>query len=215
MQTGVLKDELLLYAITCEGVELSILEKQVDDALVGGATIIQLREKNLSEDEYLQKALAVKSVCSQRGVRLIVDDSLAVAVKSGADGIHIGQDDVSAREARRVLGDDKIVGVSTKTVEQAKLAEASGADYLGVGAIYPTKTKSAPIMTSIETLAAICRAVSIPVVAIGGIKRFNMSPLRGTGISGVAVVTGIFAAPDVREAAAELRAEAERVIWNR
>ena len=212
--TKTLSEELLLYAITCEGTDLDVLTRQVESALQGGATMIQLREKTLGTEEYLRKALAVAAICRRHGAPFIVDDSLEVAVKSGADGIHVGQDDVSVAEARAALGADKIIGVSAKTVEQALAAEASGADYLGVGAIYPTKTKEKPIMTSVERLAEICAATRLPVVAIGGIKKDRLSPLRGTGIVGVAVVTGIFAAPDVRRATEELRAATEEILFD-
>ena len=207
-----LRESLLLYGITCAGTELTTLTRQVEEALIGGATMIQLREKTLDRAEYLRKALAVGAICRRYGAPFIVDDSLEVALESGADGLHVGQDDVSVAEARATLGDDKIVGVSAKTVDQALAAQESGADYLGVGAIYPTQTKENPIMTSVERLKSICAAVRLPVVAIGGIKKDRLAPLRDSGICGVAVVTGIFSAPDVRLAASELRAATEALL---
>ncbi len=204
--------QLLLYAIPCENTELPTLLRQVEEALDGGATLLQLREKSLGEEEYLRRAIEVKKICDRYNVPLIVDDSLEVALKCDAGGIHVGQDDVDAASARKILGPDKIIGVSAKTVEQARKAEADGADYLGVGAIYSTQTKENPVYTTIESLKEICSSVSIPVVAIGGIKLHNMDPLKGSGVVGVSIVTGIFAAPDVRKATQELRAKAEELF---
>lgn len=205
-------NQLLLYAITCENIELNTLLRQVEEALEGGATLLQLREKSMDEETYLRRAVEVKKVCDRYNVPLIIDDSVNVALKCAAAGVHIGQKDIDLVSARKILGSDRIVGVSAKNVEQAKRAEDCGADYLGVGAIYPTDTKKDYTSTSIETLKDICKSVSIPVVAIGGIKLHNIEPLKGSGIVGVAIVTGIFAAPDVKKASRELRAKAEELF---
>ena len=206
-----LSKQLILYAITVQGTELKTLLRQVDEALSGGATILQLREKNIDDDEYYCRAFEVKKICDRHRVPLIIDDSVEVALRCDAAGLHIGQQDISLEKARKLLGPEKIIGVSTKTVEQARRAEDEGADYLGVGAIYQTTTKENPIYTSVDTLKNICEAVSIPVVAIGGIKLHNLLPLKDSGIVGIAVVTGIFSAPDVRKAAYDFRLKVEEL----
>ncbi len=210
-----LASRLLLYAITIENTELKTLLRQVEEALAGGATILQLREKKIDEEEYCRRAVEVKRICDRYDVPLIVDDSIDVALRCDAAGAHIGQQDVSLECARKLLGADRIIGVSTKTVEQARQAEEGSADYLGVGAIYHTQTKENPIYTSIDTLKDICATVSIPVVAIGGIKLNNMVALKGTGVVGAAIVTGIFSAPDVKRATCDLRAKAEELFVRR
>ena len=213
--TGNLVNQLLLYAITLDGTELKTLLRQVEEALIGGATILQLREKNVDKDEYCRRAINVKKICDQFGVPLIIDDLVDVALHCDAAGVHIGQQDIDLASARTLLGPEKIIGVSAKNPEHAQRAEDGGADYLGVGAIYPTKTKKNPIYTSINTLKDICSIVSIPVVAIGGIKQHNIDSLSGTGIVGVAVVTGIFSAPDVSQATRDLRKKAESLFGSR
>ncbi len=207
-----LASRLLLYAITIENTELKTLLRQVEEALSGGATILQLREKNVDEEEYCRRAVEVKKICDRYDVPLIVDDSINVALRSDAAGAHIGQEDVGLERARELLGADRIIGVSAKTVDQARQAEEGGADYLGVGAIYYTQTKENPIYTSLDTLRDICASVSIPVVAIGGIKLNNIAALKGTGVVGAALVTGIFSAPDVRQATRDLRTMAEELF---
>ena len=197
-----LTKSLLLYAIAIENTPADKLALDVEQAILGGATMIQLREKKLGVEEYVYKATRVCEVCRKYSTPFIVDDSVEVALRSGADGLHVGQDDLDARTARQLLGADKIIGVSAKTVAQAQLAESMGADYLGTGAIYPTKTKDVPIMTSLETLTERCASVSIPVVAIGGLKFHNLHTLKNTGVVGAAIVTGIFAAADIRSSAA-------------
>ena len=212
------REQLLLYAVTdrawlgaapggCD-----TLERQVEEAVLGGVTLVQVREKRLSDSEFTALARRLRRVTHAHGVPLIVNDNLNVALASEADGLHIGQGDGDVGLTRERLGAAKILGVSVQTVEQARVAEAAGADYLGVGAVFPTSTKSDAAEVSLPTLGAICAAVRVPVVAIGGIHLGNMAALAGTGLSGVAVVSALFARPDrVRAAARELRTLAERV----
>ena len=181
------------------------LEEQVREALDAGITMLQLREKYLSEEDFLREALSIRKLTERYHVPLIINDSLYVAINSGADGIHIGQSDLPAREVRAKLGPDKILGVTAKTVAQALEAEKAGADYLGSGAVFPSPTKTDAIPMSRETLTAICQSVSIPVVAIGGINASNLSTLAGTGIAGAAIISGIFGQPDIGAAVRELR----------
>ncbi len=207
------KDSLLLYGVTDRAwTGRQSLFEQVEAALGGGATCIQLREKGLDEAAFLAEAVAVKALCRQYGVPFIVNDNVAIAVKSGADGIHVGQEDMGAARVRKLIGEKMILGVSVRTVEQALLAQAEGADYLGVGAVFPTATKTDADSVSRETLKAICQAVSIPVVAIGGIDKENMSRLAGTGIAGVALVSAIFKAEDIEAECRHLRVLAEKTV---
>ena len=180
------------------------MEAQIEAALRGGATVVQLREKNLGFDDFLREAVAVKRLCERFDVPLIIDDALDVALECDADGLHVGQRDLEAGEARRALGPNRILGVSAQTVADARLAVERGADYLGVGAIFPTATKADADAVSLETLRAICGAVSVPVVAIGGIGAAQIERLNGTGIVGVAVVSAVFGSADVEGATREL-----------
>lgn len=208
-----LREALLLYAVTsAKWVGSQTFLQQIESSLQGGATLVQLREKNMAYDAYLERALAVKELCDRYNVGLIIDDNVEVARACDALGVHIGQEDVSVSDARAILGSDKVIGVSTKTVDQALVAESQGADYLGVGAIYPTQTKENPIRTSIETLSAITSAVSIPVVAIGGITAARIEALHGSGIVGVAVVSAIYAAEDIQSATRELKLAVQRLV---
>ena len=204
-------DMLRLYAVTDRAwLRGRTLLEQVEDALRGGATMVQLREKELDEDTFLREAMALARLCHCYGVPLLINDNVEIARRSGADGVHVGQEDMAAEEVRGILGSDMIVGVTAKTVEQALRAQDAGADYLGSGAVFGSSTKlNAKPMTR-ETLSAITRAVSIPVVAIGGIHSGNILELAGTGIAGVAVVSGIFAAENIEEKCRLLRRLAER-----
>lgn len=207
-----LTNEMLrLYAVTDRAwLRGRTLFEQVEDALRGGATMVQLREKALDEDAFLREAIALAKLCHRYGVPLLINDNVEIARRSGADGVHVGQEDMAAEEVRGILGSDMIVGVTAKTVEQALRAQDAGADYLGSGAVFGSSTKlNAKPMTR-ETLSAITRAVSIPVVAIGGIHSGNILELGGTGIVGVAVVSGIFAAENIEEECRRLRRLAER-----
>ena len=193
---------LHLYAVTDrQWLHGRTLESQVRQVLEGGATIIQIREKCLGDQEFLQEARQIQATCREFGAPLIINDNVEVALAIGA-GLHVGQSDTACREARRRLGEQAILGVSCATVQQALEAQEAGADYLGVGAVFPTSTKLDADWVKRETLREICQAVSIPVVAIGGISRENAATLAGTGIAGVAVVSALFAAPDPKAAAA-------------
>lgn len=173
---------------------------------------MQLREKNLDEEHFLQEAVEIKELCKKYHVPFVINDNVDIAVKMDADGVHVGQSDMEAGDVRAKLGPDKIVGVSAQTVEQAVLAEKRGADYLGVGAVFSTGTKLDADDVSYETLKAICEAVSIPVVAIGGITKDNLMELKGSGIDGIAVVSAIFAQENIEEATKELRSRTEEML---
>lgn len=207
------KKDLLLYAVTDRSWlgDRSLCE-QVEEALKGGATFVQLREKELDEDTFLAEAIEIRELCKKYGVPFVINDNVDIAIKMNADGVHVGQSDMEAGDVRALLGEDKILGVSAQTVEQAILAEKRGADYLGVGAVFHTGSKADADDVSHETLKAICNAVSIPVVAIGGIGKHNVTELSGSGICGVAVISAIFAAEDIKGAAAELKALTERAV---
>ena len=206
-------EDMLVYAVTDRAwLKGENLKDQVEKALKGGVTFVQLREKNLDRRLFLEEAAAIKELCDSFHVPFVINDDVEIALASGADGVHVGQKDMDVKEARRRLGPGKIIGVSCKTVEQAKAAEAGGADYLGVGAMYPTDTKSDTSQVTVETLKAICRAVDIPVVAIGGIRADRIQPLKGTGADGVAVVSAIFGQPDIEAAARRLKETAEMYL---
>ena len=199
------KKDLLLYAVTDRSwLGEKTLYQQVEEALKGGASFVQLREKNLDEADFLQEAVSLKALCHRYGVPFVVDDNVKIACQADADGVHVGQEDMDAAEVRRRIGKDKILGVSAQTVRQAVEAQKKGADYLGVGAVFPTGSKADAVEVSRDTLEAICRAVDIPVVAIGGINKDNVSQLKGSGICGVAVISAIFASENIKKAAAEL-----------
>lgn len=200
------KKDLLLYGVTDRSwLSGRTLYEQVEDALKGGATFIQLREKTLDADSFLKEAVEIKKLCARYHVPFVINDNVEIAKKIDADGVHVGQHDMEAANARAILGPDKIIGVSAQTVEQAVLAEKNGADYLGVGAVFHTGTKKNANSISHETVKQICKAVSIPVIAIGGISRDNVMELQGTGICGIAVVSAIFAAKDITLATKELK----------
>ena len=185
---------------------------RVKAALSGGVTLIQLREKERSTREYIALAKKVHALSQQFGVPLIIDDRVDVALASGAEGVHLGQSDMQIAAARKIVGDDFIIGATTKTVEQALEAYQQSADYLGVGAIYPTTTKVKTVLTSTETLDKICKAVPIPVNAIGGLNKDNIDVLKGIGIKGVCAVSAIMKAPDPKTAAEELSAAVKQKL---
>lgn len=202
---------MVLYGVTDRMWETKEhdLYRQVEEACMGGATCIQLREKNLSEEEFLAEAVKMKEICHRHNVPLIINDNVDVAIKCGADGVHVGQKDMKAGDVRKLAGDDMIVGVSAKTVEQALEAEKNGADYLGVGAVFNTSTKKDATGISHKMLKNIVDAVHIPVVAIGGINRDNLIELTGSGADGVALVSAIFGSADITKECQELKALSE------
>ena len=187
------------------------LYEQVEKALKGGVTLVQLREKELSEADFEQEAKELLELCHKYNVNLIINDNVALAAKVGADGVHIGQSDMWVEKARAILGKEKIIGVTAKTVEQAKAAEAAGADYLGSGAVFGTSTKKDAKPMDHALLQEICESVKIPVVAIGGIDGGNILLLKGRKMAGVAVVSGLFACEDIKKAAEDLREKADRI----
>ena len=207
------RQDLLLYAVTDRSwLGKQTLCEQVEEALKGGATFVQLREKELDDDTFLAEASEIQALCKRYNVPFVINDNVEIARKMNADGVHVGQSDMEAGNVRALLGEDKILGVSAQTVEQAILAEQRGADYLGVGAVFHTGSKADADDVSHETLKAICEAVSIPVVAIGGIGKHNVLELSGSGICGIAVISAIFAADDIKSATAELKALTEQAV---
>lgn len=206
MQNSQLSKKLCLYAVTDRHwLKNESLASVVEKAIKGGTTFVQLREKNCSDEEFLQLAREVKVVCKKYNVPFVINDNVEIAKIVGADGVHVGQSDMNAANVRKIIGDDAILGVSVQTVEQALIAEKQGADYLGVGAVFKTNSKDDADFVTHETLKAICDAVKIPVVAIGGINQSNVSELDGSGICGVSVISAIFGEEDIERAARELK----------
>ena len=207
------KKAMLLYAVTDRAwVGKQSLYEQVESALKGGATCVQLREKELDEESFLKEAMEISALCKQYGVPFFVNDNVDIAIKCKADGIHVGQEDMEAAQVRQRVGDDMIIGVSVHSVEEALEAVKNGADCLGLGAVFSTSTKTDVDLLPRETLRDICDAVDIPVVAIGGINKSNISQLAGTGIDGVALVSAIFAADDIESECRELRKLSEDMV---
>lgn len=205
-----------LYLVTDrELLKKGSLETAVREAICGGVTLVQLREKNASSREFYRLALSLKEVTDSLGVHLIINDRLDIALAAEVGGVHLGQDDLPVSEARRIMGIDAVIGVSASTVEEALEAERDGADYLGVGAMFATGTKKDAKPTAVNELFEIRRAVSIPVVAIGGIGCSNIGELAGTGIDGISVVSAILCRDDIRQAAADLKSEFTRVFGRR
>ena len=206
-------DDLLLYAVTDRSwLGEQTLCEQVEEALKGGATFIQLREKELDDEAFLTEAVEIQKLCKKYRVPFVINDNVEIALKMNADGVHVGQSDMEAGNVRSLLGKDKILGVSAQTAEQAVLAEQRGADYLGVGAVFHTGSKADADDVSHEALKEICKAVHIPVVAIGGIGKHNVLELKGSGICGIAVISAIFAAKDIQSATAELKILTEQAV---
>lgn len=199
-------EDLTLYAVTDRSwIKERTLVEQIEEALEGGITFLQLREKHLPEDQLVEEAKKIKELTNKYQVPFIINDNIALARKVDADGVHLGQDDMNVREARKLLGPDKIIGVSAHNVVEALEAQEGGADYLGVGAVHVTSTKEDANKISTDEIRKICDTVKIPVVGIGGIKKDNIQVLKGTGVDGVAVVSAIFAAEDITNACMELR----------
>lgn len=208
-----LKASLLLYAVTDRAwCGKKTLKEQVAEAIEGGITFLQIREKDLSDEEFLQEAIEIGQLAREHNIPFVINDNVDIAIKSGADGVHVGQKDMKAKDVRYLIGADKILGVSVQTVEQALLAEKYGADYLGVGAVFPTGSKNDADDVSYETLKAICEAVDIPVVAIGGISQSNIGKLKGSSISGVAVISAIFGQENIISATQNLKDNAKKML---
>lgn len=209
------KNYMLLYAVTDRSwLGNKTLAMQVEETLRGGATCIQLREKELTEEKFLQEALIIKDLCLRYHVPFIINDNVEVAIKCGADGVHVGQSDLNACKVRKLIGEDMILGVSVQTVEQAVQAEENGADYLGVGTVFTTSTKPDADFVNYNTLKAICKNVSVPVVAIGGINSENILELQGSSIDGVALVSAIFASHNIEMESEKLLKLSESVVKN-
>ena len=207
------KKDLLLYGVTDRSwLGESTLYSAVEQSILGGVTMVQLREKDLAQEEFQKEARQIQELCKKHQVPFLINDNVELAVEIEADGVHVGQHDMEAGQVRQKIGPDKILGVSAQTVEQALLAEKHGADYLGVGAVFPTGSKDDADDVSYDTLKAICRAVSIPVVAIGGISRDNVHRLSGSGICGVAVISAIYGAADIRRASEDLKAATREML---
>lgn len=205
------KQTMLLYAVTDRTwLGDRTLIEQVEETLKGGATFIQLREKDMAFEDFIEEAKAIKKLTDAYQVPFVINDNVEVALAVDADGVHVGQDDMDAGELRKRIG-NKIIGVSADTVELAQKAEADGADYIGVGAIYSTATKTDVEVVAFETIAEICKSVAIPVVAIGGLNETNILALKGTGVDGVALVSAIFAKEDIVKATRELKQLSEEM----
>lgn len=205
---------LLLYAVTDQTwTGQHTLLEQVEQAILGGVTFVQLREKQIPYEEFVQLATDIKQITDKHRIPFVINDNIEVALAVDADGVHMGQDDLPAQKVRARIGPNKILGISAHTLEEALQAEQNGADYIGVGAVFTTTSKLDANAVTLDTLRAICRAVSIPVVAIGGIHEHNIGQLQHTGIDGVAVISAIFAKSDIVHATQHLRALAEQVIY--
>jgi len=199
------KGSMLLYVVTDRTwLGSNKLEDQVEEIIKSGATFIQLREKELDFESFVIEGKKIKEITDRYNIPFVVNDNIEVAIAIDADGVHVGQGDMNAKDCRILLGKDKILGVSVQTVEQAVLAEENGADYIGAGAVFSTSTKADADYVSLKTLKEICNAVSIPVVAIGGINEKNILQLKGSGVDGVAVISAIFAAKDIKKATENL-----------
>ena len=207
------KKDLLLYAVTDRSwLNGQTLYEQVEQALKGGVSFLQLREKELKEQAFLEEAKVIQELCKKYQVPFLINDNVELAASIGADGVHVGQSDMAAGAAREKLGPDRIIGVSARTVEEALEAQRQGADYLGVGAVFPTGSKADAVEVDHQVLKEICSAVEIPVIAIGGIGRDNVDQLKGSGICGIAVISAIFAQNDIEAAARELRSLTEEMV---
>ncbi len=207
------KKTMRLYAVTDRAwTGKKTLYEQVEDALRGGVTCVQLREKELSDEEFLKEAIEISKLCKCYGVPFFINDNVEIAIKCDADGIHVGQDDMRAKDVRSRVGDKMMIGVSAHSVEEALEAQKNGADCLGVGAMFSTSTKLDADVLPWQTLSDICHAVDIPVVAIGGINKENLMKLSGSGVDGVALVSAIFAAEDIEKECKELYELSEKMV---
>lgn len=212
-RTNCRPQDLLLYAVTDRSwLGAKTLYEQVESALKGGVTFVQLREKNLEDEKFYEEAKEIKELCARYHVPFVINDNVELAAKIDADGVHVGQSDMEAMDVRKILGPDKIIGVSAQTVEQAKKAQEQGADYLGVGAVFPTGSKADAVEVKRPVVKEICETVDIPVVAIGGITLENVTQLRGNGLDGIAVISAIFAQEDIEQATAALKARTKEMV---
>lgn len=206
------REQMLLYAVTDRSwLKERSLAQMVEEALIAGVTLVQYRDKEASREGRIAEAKRIHEITKRYGVPLIINDDIEVAALVNAEGVHLGQEDTSISNARSRLGRDIIIGATAHTVEEARAAQAAGADYLGAGAVFTSRTKSNTIPLSFDTLAAICKAVTIPVVAIGGITRDNIHLLKGTHIDGVAVVSAIFASRNISESVKDMKELAKLV----
>lgn len=207
------RDNLLLYAITDRlWLNGRSLEDVVEESLEGGATFLQLREKDLDKEHFLMEAKKLKDLCHRHHVPFVINDNVEIAVVADADGVHLGQHDMNPLEARKILGPEKIIGVSAHNVDEAILAEKNGADYLGTGSVFTTTTKNNAGHISFDTVKQITEAVSIPVIAIGGITEENVPELKGLGLCGIAVVSAIYAQKDIRKSTEKLKKTVENMV---
>lgn len=209
----VLAESLLVYAVTDRHwTGKKNLLQQTEEALEGGTTFVQIREKELNEEDFEAEAKELQHLCKKYNVPFVVNDNVELAIRINADGVHVGQSDMNAQDVRSLIGSEKILGVSAQTVEEAILAEKQGADYLGVGAVFPTGSKDDAIEVPHSTLKEICKAVSIPVVAIGGISKNNVHQLKDSGICGIAVISAIYGQEDTKAATKALKDEVQKII---
>lgn len=207
------KEMMRLYAVTDRGwTKKTTLYCQIEEALKGGVTCVQLREKDMDEQEFIKEAIEIKGLCHAYNVPLIINDNVYVAIEAQADGVHVGQDDMSVTEVRQLVGNDMIIGVSAHNPKEAVEAVQGGADYLGTGAVFGSTTKNNVTTLSHDTLKAITSSVDVPIVAIGGINETNIERLVGTGVDGIAVVSAIFAAKDIRSQCEKLKELSERMV---
>ncbi|KXU48360.1 MAG: thiamine phosphate synthase [Longibaculum muris] len=213
MKKDKIKKAMQLYLVTDRHwLKAHSLYEDVEAAINGGVTCVQLREKHLNHQLFVQEAKELKELCNQNQIPLIINDNVEVMLEVDADGIHVGQSDMQAQDVRKLIGSDKVLGVSVQTVEQAITAQNAGADYLGVGAVFPTGTKDDAIEVDLATLQDICQHVDIPIVAIGGINQENLLQLKGSGIDGIAVVSAIMAAEDIIEATKQLKERTKELL---
>ena len=213
MKKDKIKKAMQLYLVTDRHwLKAHSLYEDVEAAINGGVTCVQLREKHLNHQLFVQEAKELKELCNQNQIPLIINDNVEVMLEVDADGIHVGQSDMQAQDVRKLIGSDKVLGVSVQTVEQAITAQNAGADYLGVGAVFPTGTKDDAIEVDLATLQDICQHVDIPIVAIGGINQENLLQLKGSGIDGIAVVSAIIAAEDIIEATKQLKERTKELL---
>lgn len=207
------REMLSLYGITDRAFagEMTLME-QIEEAIKGGTTIIQLREKNLNKEAFIQEAIEAKALCAKYNVPLIINDDPEVAIKAGADGVHVGIEDTPVSQIRKNAPEGFIIGATCKTVEQALKAKAEGADYMGVGAVFPSPTKKNAVRITLDQLNEICTSVDIPAVAIGGITLENIRELSGAEVAGFAVISALFGAKDIQAAAKELKSAAKAIV---